>query len=204
MAHQINYHTTTPCRSPCKPNSYANSKCPLCGVLGHSKQHCFETIRYPDWWNFTLKPRKNQTKAVITIIEEDQPSNASNVAQSCMSGHSDVADFSFPARSPKTSNKIDLTGKLEKNGIAGEGKWSGTLLESSGVEARYHRCRRVENGGTSALEGPCGRPPLNGSVKCKRPSILHRSALTTARLHPSGHQRRPRLFSFPSEIDLKI
>ncbi|KAL6208386.1 hypothetical protein ACLB2K_019336 [Fragaria x ananassa] len=86
MTHQINYHTTAPCRSSCKPNSYANSKCPLCRVLGHSKQRCFETIGYPDWWDFTLKPRKNRTKAVITTTEDDQPSNVSNVAQSGMSG----------------------------------------------------------------------------------------------------------------------
>ena len=86
MAQQINYHTTTPCRSPYKPNSYANSKCPLCGVLGHSKQRCFEKIGYPDWWDFTLKPRKNQAKAVITTTKEDQPSNAFNIAQSGMGG----------------------------------------------------------------------------------------------------------------------
>ncbi|KAL6179947.1 hypothetical protein ACLB2K_046618 [Fragaria x ananassa] len=45
----------------------------------------------------------------------------------------------------------DLAGKLEKNGFAGEGKWSGMLLESSGVEACRRRHRRVENGRTSAL-----------------------------------------------------
>ena len=86
MAQQINYHTTTPCWSPYKPNSYANSKCPLCGVLGHSKQRCFEKIGYPDWWDFTQKPRKNHAKAVITTTEKDQPSNAFNIAQSGMSG----------------------------------------------------------------------------------------------------------------------
>ncbi|KAL6182654.1 hypothetical protein ACLB2K_044069 [Fragaria x ananassa] len=46
--------------------------------------------------------------------------------------------------------------KLEKNGLAGEGKWSGTLLESSGVEARCRRRRRMENGRTDAAGGRWG------------------------------------------------
>ncbi|KAL6219209.1 hypothetical protein ACLB2K_012415 [Fragaria x ananassa] len=58
---------------------------------------------------------------------------------------------SFPVRSLKTSNKVDLAGKLETNGLAGEGKWSGRLLESSGVEARGRPRRTVENRETSAL-----------------------------------------------------
>ncbi|KAL6214959.1 hypothetical protein ACLB2K_014391 [Fragaria x ananassa] len=59
----------------------------------------------------------------------------------------------FPARSPKFEVFCDLAGKLEKNGLTGEGKWSRRLLESSGVEARRHRRRRQteENRGTSAL-----------------------------------------------------
>ncbi|KAL6137335.1 hypothetical protein ACLB2K_062627 [Fragaria x ananassa] len=59
--------------------------------------------------------------------------------------------FQFPARSILFEVLGDLAGKPEKNGLAGEGKWSGTLFESSGVEARRRRRRRVENGRTSAL-----------------------------------------------------
>ncbi|KAL6145338.1 hypothetical protein ACLB2K_056026 [Fragaria x ananassa] len=58
---------------------------------------------------------------------------------------------SFPARSPKTSNKVNLAGKLEFGGLAGDGKWSGKLLESAEVEACQRRCRTVASGGTSAL-----------------------------------------------------
>ncbi|KAL6228304.1 hypothetical protein ACLB2K_002255 [Fragaria x ananassa] len=50
---------------------------------------------------------------------------------------------SFPARSPKTSNKVNLAGKLEFGGLAEDGKWSRKLLESAGVEARPRRCRTV-------------------------------------------------------------
>ncbi|KAL6205069.1 hypothetical protein ACLB2K_022333 [Fragaria x ananassa] len=43
---------------------------------------------------------------------------------------------SFPARSTLFEVLVDLAGKLEKNGLVGDGKWSGKLLESAGVEAR--------------------------------------------------------------------
>ncbi|KAL6127742.1 hypothetical protein ACLB2K_071105 [Fragaria x ananassa] len=58
---------------------------------------------------------------------------------------------SFSARSPKTSNKIDMAGKREFDGLAGDEKWSGTLLESAGVEARPRRGRTVANRGMSTL-----------------------------------------------------
>ena len=32
--------------------------CSHCGEIGHSKQRCYEIIGYPDWWDFTKKPRK--------------------------------------------------------------------------------------------------------------------------------------------------
>ncbi|KAL6129411.1 hypothetical protein ACLB2K_072761 [Fragaria x ananassa] len=41
-------------------------------------------------------------------------------------------------------------------------------------------------------------------LKCGRPFVLLRPAPTTARLHPSRHQRRPRPLSLPDEIDLKV
>ncbi|XP_062018112.1 uncharacterized protein LOC133734485 isoform X2 [Rosa rugosa] len=73
-----------------KPNPYANRKCIVCGELGHSKERCYEVIGYPDWWDFTKKPRKNLGKAAIATTEEERLDNASaNVAQS---GHSDSAD----------------------------------------------------------------------------------------------------------------
>ncbi|XP_062002636.1 uncharacterized protein LOC133720398 isoform X1 [Rosa rugosa] len=76
-----------------KPNPYANRKCIVCGELGHSKERCYEVIGYPDWWDFTKKPRKNLGKAAIATTEEERLDNASaNVAQSGMKGHSDSAD----------------------------------------------------------------------------------------------------------------
>ncbi|XP_062008558.1 uncharacterized protein LOC133725350 [Rosa rugosa] len=80
----------SPRRPHDKPNPYANKKCVVCGELGHTKERCYEVIGYPDWWDFTRKPRKNPGKAAIATTEEEHLDNASaNVAQS---GHSDSAD----------------------------------------------------------------------------------------------------------------
>ncbi|KAL6184199.1 hypothetical protein ACLB2K_045603 [Fragaria x ananassa] len=65
---------------------------------------------------------------------------------------------SFPARSPKTSNLGDLAGKLEFGGLAGDGKWSGKLLESAGVEARP---RATPYGGE--------RTKIRTVKRCRRP-----------------------------------
>ncbi|KAL6180879.1 hypothetical protein ACLB2K_047538 [Fragaria x ananassa] len=68
--------------------------------------------------------------------------------------------FPFPASLPNSSFQArsilfkvlgDLAGKLEFGGLAGKGKWSGTLLESARVEARCRRHQTVANRGTSAL-----------------------------------------------------
>ncbi|KAL6201261.1 hypothetical protein ACLB2K_024975 [Fragaria x ananassa] len=54
-----------------------------------------------------------------------------------------------PLSLPGESILGDLAEKLEKNGLAEEGKWSRRLLESSGMKT--HRRLTEENGGTSAL-----------------------------------------------------
>ena len=65
-----------------------------------------------------------------------------------------LPNSSFPARSLKTSNKVNLAGKLKFDGLAGDRKWSGKLLESARVEACPRRRRTVANG--EKLR--CGRP----------------------------------------------
>ncbi|KAL6181517.1 hypothetical protein ACLB2K_048172 [Fragaria x ananassa] len=107
---------------------------------------------------------------------------------------------SFPAKSPKTSNKVDLSGKLEFDGLAGDGKWSGKLLESAGVETRPRRWRTE------------GRPLSNGSVYIyihrpdqRRISLKVRMSLrtvsTSMRLHPSSI---PDHFSSPTRRGWKV
>ncbi|GKA90799.1 retrovirus-related pol polyprotein from transposon TNT 1-94 [Tanacetum coccineum] len=34
-------------------------ECTHCGEKGHTKQRCYEVIGYPEWWDFTKRPRKN-------------------------------------------------------------------------------------------------------------------------------------------------
>ncbi|KAL6227342.1 hypothetical protein ACLB2K_001301 [Fragaria x ananassa] len=64
---------------------------------------------------------------------------------STLEDSSSVVDH-FPSPASPFFSSFPVLGDL-----TGEGKWSGTLLESSGVEAHRHRRRRVENRGTSAL-----------------------------------------------------
>lgn len=47
-------------------NSKNNTQsCTHCGEEGHSKLRCYEIIGYPDWWDFTKKPRKKISQATV-------------------------------------------------------------------------------------------------------------------------------------------
>ncbi|KAL6228104.1 hypothetical protein ACLB2K_002058 [Fragaria x ananassa] len=59
--------------------------------------------------------------------------------------------FQFSGKITQNFKQDQSRRKLEKNGLVGEGKWSGTLLDCSGVEARHRRRQRVKNRRTSAL-----------------------------------------------------
>ncbi|KAJ9561968.1 hypothetical protein OSB04_007128 [Centaurea solstitialis] len=57
---------------------HSNSKgttftCTHCGEEGHSKQRCYEIIGYPDWWDFTKKPRKKVSQATIAASNSEEP-----------------------------------------------------------------------------------------------------------------------------------
>ncbi|KAK0597477.1 hypothetical protein LWI29_025705 [Acer saccharum] len=55
-------------------------ECTHCGEKGHTKQKCYEVIRYPEWWDFTKRPKKN-----IAAKKDAAKSPPSlNVAQSGM------------------------------------------------------------------------------------------------------------------------
>jgi hypothetical protein len=49
---------------------YTGLVCGHCGESGHSKQRCYEIIGYPEWWDFSKKPRKKFAgKAMMTTAE---------------------------------------------------------------------------------------------------------------------------------------
>ena len=52
-------------------NKTNNYTCTHCGEDGHSKQRCYELIGYPEWWDFTKKPRKKIGQATIATTKTD-------------------------------------------------------------------------------------------------------------------------------------
>ncbi|OMO93820.1 hypothetical protein CCACVL1_06334 [Corchorus capsularis] len=62
-------------KSGTKGNNYT---CTHCGEEGHSKQSCYEIIRYHEWWDFTKKPRKKIGQAATTTIDEEVIASTSN------------------------------------------------------------------------------------------------------------------------------
>ncbi|KAL6184868.1 hypothetical protein ACLB2K_046268 [Fragaria x ananassa] len=80
---------------------------------------------------------------------------------------------SFPARSPKTSNKVNLAGKLDRNST-----------DSPGMERGWGSCW-----------SPMGwRRTLAGAVRCRTEGNLHRKAVQTlppASTHPGNECTRP-------------
>ncbi|KAH0781864.1 hypothetical protein KY290_001462 [Solanum tuberosum] len=56
---------------------HTNLICSHCGESEHSKQRCYENIGYPDWWDFSKKPRKVIPNRVVatTTSGTNQPNN---------------------------------------------------------------------------------------------------------------------------------
>lgn len=76
--------------------------CTHCSESGHSKQRCYEIVGYPEWWDFTKKPRKKIAgKAMATPTQESQPT--ANVAHSGIVGKAHV----FSATSKNNTWIID-------------------------------------------------------------------------------------------------
>ena len=68
-----------------------NLVCNHCGEKGHSQQRCYEIIGYPEWWDFSKKPRKKIAgTAMMTSTEENQPLPTANVAHPGIIGKASV------------------------------------------------------------------------------------------------------------------
>ncbi|KAH9696165.1 retrovirus-related pol polyprotein from transposon RE1 [Citrus sinensis] len=77
-----------------------NLVCTHCGEKGHSQQRCYEIIGYPDWWDFSKKPRKKISgKANVTAAkDEEQPSPSANVAHPGIIGKTSVCSVTSKNR----------------------------------------------------------------------------------------------------------
>ncbi|KAH0698607.1 hypothetical protein KY284_012822 [Solanum tuberosum] len=71
--------------------------CNHCGEKGHSKQRCYEIIGYPDWWDFSKKPRQNINVNVSMAMQghhrstqEEKSQPIANVVHPGISGKVDV------------------------------------------------------------------------------------------------------------------
>ena len=52
--------------------------CTHCGEEGHSKTRCYEIIGYPDWWDFSKKPRKKIGQATVATSNSSQTQEVPN------------------------------------------------------------------------------------------------------------------------------
>jgi hypothetical protein len=70
-----------------------NLVCAHCGEKGHSQQRCYEIIGYPEWWDFSKKPRKKISARAMTTSTEDHQQPTANIAHPSKVGKVSV----FPA-----------------------------------------------------------------------------------------------------------
>ncbi|KAJ9552232.1 hypothetical protein OSB04_016277 [Centaurea solstitialis] len=50
--------------------------CAHCGEEGHSKQRCYEIIGYPEWWDFSKKPRRKPSQATVAVSTNEEPTTS--------------------------------------------------------------------------------------------------------------------------------
>jgi hypothetical protein len=105
---------TNQTRNPASSTKHRNTQptvkssglvCTHCGETNHSKQRCYEIIGYPEWWDFTKKPRKKIAgKAMVTSTHENESSQpTANVAHSGIVGKAHV----FSATSKNSTWIVD-------------------------------------------------------------------------------------------------
>ena len=81
-----------------KGNSFT---CTHCGEEGHSKQRCYEIIGYPEWWDFSKKPRKKINSSAMATAPAEENSTP-------MAAHTSTnAGMSYNTQSLENSWIID-------------------------------------------------------------------------------------------------
>ena len=68
-------HFTTRNRPP-QGKTSGNKKntfvCTHCGEEGHSKQRCYEIVGYPEWWDFSKRPRRKVGQASMATTKTEE------------------------------------------------------------------------------------------------------------------------------------
>ncbi|KAJ9538399.1 LOW QUALITY PROTEIN: hypothetical protein OSB04_031132 [Centaurea solstitialis] len=78
-----------------KSNGKKNSfTCTHCGEKGHSEQSYYEIIGYPEWWDFTKKPRKKLSQATVVTSAQETP----------MAAHTSTTDSGMSHQNQKQIN----------------------------------------------------------------------------------------------------
>lgn len=68
-------------------NKDNTSVCTHCGEASHSKQKCYEIIGYPEWWDFTKKPRRKPSQpATSNVKTEDSTPVVAHTESSSING----------------------------------------------------------------------------------------------------------------------
>ena len=118
-----------------------NLVCTHCREKGHSQQRFYDIIGYPEWWDFSKKPRKKIAgKAMMTSSEENQSLPTANVAHPGSIGKASV----FSATSKNRTWIID-TGASDHM-TRDSSKLKSILPSSQSVIS-------TANGSTSSLTG---------------------------------------------------
>ena len=74
-------------------NKNSNLVCAHCGEEGHSKQRCYEIIGYPEWWDFSKKPRRKVGQATVATTKNDETTSiAAHTESHGNHGYSDGSD----------------------------------------------------------------------------------------------------------------
>ncbi|XP_068653880.1 uncharacterized protein [Aristolochia californica] len=76
-----------------------NRVCTHCREKGHSQQQCYEIIGYPEWWDFSKKPRKKIVgKAIVTSTKDNQQLPTENVVHPCIPAKASICSVNSKNR----------------------------------------------------------------------------------------------------------
>lgn len=120
-----------------------NFVCNHCGESGHSKRRCYEIVGFPDWWDFSKKPRKKTVgKAMETNVRGVQTSVEEKPAAN-LTGMSDKANV-YTENSENSPWIIDT-------GASDHMTRNSSLIQSMRAPSHSYHIISTANGSTSEV-----------------------------------------------------